>query len=128
MYNSERVKCRLAMAYQKQVQSWKPMFLAVPKSSPYTEEINRESLWFIDVGLRVYWYGKHEKIPDQCRLDYNSKGVASKRSSSRIKLEQFYLPFLVLFGGYLLAFVQFCRENLKSRVVRRKGTSTLERH
>ncbi|EFX69516.1 hypothetical protein DAPPUDRAFT_113577 [Daphnia pulex] len=118
-YNSERVKCRLAMAYQKQVQSWKPMFLAVPKSSPYTEEINRESLWFIDIGMRVYWYGKHDKLPDQCRLDYNSKGVASKRSSNRIKLEQFYLPFLVLFCGYLLAFVQFCRENLM-RVIRRQ--------
>jgi hypothetical protein len=84
------------------------------------------SLWFIDVGLRVYWYGKHDKLPDQCRLDYNSKGVASKRSSNRIKLEQFYLPFLVLFCGYLLAFVQFCRENLK-RVVRRQWTWILVR-
>lgn len=37
-YNSERIKCRLAMAYE--TMSWKPMFFAVPKSSPYIEEIN----------------------------------------------------------------------------------------
>ncbi|KAI9556282.1 hypothetical protein GHT06_018856 [Daphnia sinensis] len=39
-YNSERVKCRLALAYEKT--SWLPMFFAVQKNSPYHEEINRE--------------------------------------------------------------------------------------
>jgi hypothetical protein len=37
-YNAK--KCQLAMAYERT--SWKPMFFAVPKSSPYIEEINRE--------------------------------------------------------------------------------------
>nr|CAH0098786.1 unnamed protein product [Daphnia galeata] len=110
-YNSERIKCRLAMAYENF--SWKPMFLAVPKSSPYIEEINLGSLRFFDSGLRDYWYAIHEKVPKQCQLKYNSKGVASKRSSNRIKLEQFYLPFVILFVGYFLAFVQFCREHIR---------------
>ena len=43
-YNLERVKCRLARAYEKTL--WRPMFLAVPKSSPYIEEINRGSVSF----------------------------------------------------------------------------------
>ncbi|XP_046650818.1 glutamate receptor ionotropic, delta-2-like [Daphnia pulicaria] len=109
-YNSERTQCRLALAYEKM--SWKPMFYGVPKSSPYIEEINQGSLRFIDSGLRDYWYRNEEKLPAQCQLNYNSKGVASKRSSSRIKLEQFYLPFLILFAGYLLALAQFCREQI----------------
>ena len=74
----------------------------------------------MDTGLRDYYYGKYEKMPKECQLNYNSKGVAAKRTSNRIKLEQFYLPFLILFFGYLLAFVQFCREKfilpLKNRV------------
>ncbi|EFX79392.1 hypothetical protein DAPPUDRAFT_319678 [Daphnia pulex] len=48
-------------------------YLAVPKSSPYKEEINRASLWFFDTGLREYWLKAYEKPPEQCRLDYNSK-------------------------------------------------------
>lgn len=114
------------------------MFYGVPKSSPFIEEINREygsfslftenflkfshcmeqcfspyrALWFIDVGLRAYWYDKHDKQPEKCKLQYNSKGVSTKRSSKRIELQQFYLPFLILFIGYVLAFLQLCREKL----------------
>ncbi|XP_046650840.1 uncharacterized protein LOC124341928 [Daphnia pulicaria] len=103
-YNAK--KCQLAMAYERT--SWKPMFFAVPKSSPYIEEINREAMWFIDVGLNMY-----NKTPKKlCQLNYNSNGVSSKTFSSRMILEQFYLPFLILFGGYFLAFIQFCREKL----------------
>jgi len=39
-YSSERGNCRLTMA--KELFAWKPMYFAVPKSSPYQEEINRE--------------------------------------------------------------------------------------
>ncbi|XP_046651950.1 uncharacterized protein LOC124342817 [Daphnia pulicaria] len=106
-YNFQR-SCRLAMAFEST--SWKPMYLAVPKSSPYKEEIQRASLWFYDTGLRDHWFDVYEKPPGQCRLDYNSKGVATKRSSNQIKLEQLHLPFLILFGGYLIAFMQFLRE------------------
>ncbi|KAI9560828.1 hypothetical protein GHT06_011780 [Daphnia sinensis] len=109
-YNAKGNNCILTLAYE--IKSWKPMFYAVPKSSPYIEEINRESLWFIDVGLRAYWYDEHEKQPEKCKLQYNSKGVSTKRFSKRIKLQQFYLPFLILFSGYMLAFFQFCREKL----------------
>ncbi|EFX79396.1 hypothetical protein DAPPUDRAFT_319673 [Daphnia pulex] len=106
-YNAK--SCRLAMAFEST--SWKPMYLAVPKSSPYKEEINRASLWFYDTGLREHWFEVYEKpAPGQCRLDYNSKGVATKRSSNKIQLEHLQLPFLILFGGYLLAFIQFFRE------------------
>ena len=70
-------------------------------------------LWFTAFGLKEYWYGKYDKMPDLCRLKYNRKGVSvNKRSNNRITLNQFYLPFLILFGGYLLAFIQFCRERL----------------
>lgn len=103
-YNSERVKCRLALAYEKT--SWLPMFFAVQKNSPYNEEINRESLWFSDTGLSEYGKSKNR----QCQLKYNSKGISTKRIGNRIKLEQFHLPFLILFGGYILAFMQFFRE------------------
>lgn len=131
-YSSEIGNCRLTMA--KELYSWKPMYFVVPKSSPYKEEINREyiffkinffhkfleitflwfrSLWFHAAGLHDYWYFKREIYPRQCQLNYNNRGVVSKRSnSSRLKLEQFYLPFLVLFSGYMLAIVQFCRERL----------------
>lgn len=78
------------------------------------------SLRFIDSGLRDNWYGLHEKLPKQCQLNYNSKGVASKRSSNRIQLKQFYLPFLILFGGYLLALVQFCCEHIMHGALRRR--------
>ncbi|XP_046461748.1 glutamate receptor ionotropic, delta-2-like [Daphnia pulex] len=108
-YSSERGHCRLTMA--KELFSWKPMYFAVPKSSPYQEEINRESLWFHAAGLHDYWYFKLEKFPRNCQLNYNNKGVVTKRSSrSRLKLQQFYLPFLILFSGFMLAIVQFCRE------------------
>ncbi|XP_059350682.1 glutamate receptor ionotropic, delta-1-like isoform X2 [Daphnia carinata] len=108
--NAKGNKCILTLAHE--IKSWKPMFFAVPKSSPFIEEINRESQWFIDVGLRDYWYGQHDKQPEKCKLQYNSKGVATKRFSKRIKLQQFYLPFLILFSGCLLALIQFCREKL----------------
>ncbi|KAK4005333.1 hypothetical protein OUZ56_007050 [Daphnia magna] len=109
-YNAKGNKCILTLAHE--IKSWKPMFYGVPKSSPFIEEINREALWFIDVGLRAYWYDKHDKQPEKCKLQYNSKGVSTKRSSKRIELQQFYLPFLILFIGYVLAFLQLCREKL----------------
>ncbi|KAI9556283.1 hypothetical protein GHT06_018857 [Daphnia sinensis] len=108
--NLEREKCRLAMAHE--TMSWKPMFMAVPKTSPYIEEINRESLWFIDTALFDYWHAQYLKRPLHCRLNYNTKGVSTKTFKNRVILKQFYLPFLILFCGYLLAFLQFLRERL----------------
>jgi hypothetical protein len=40
IYNKNEKNCRLTMSQEKV--SWKPMFLAVPKSFPYKEEINLE--------------------------------------------------------------------------------------
>jgi hypothetical protein len=65
------------------------------------------SLWFFDTGLRDYWFEAYENPPEKCRLDFNSKGVATKKYDNQIKLEQFHLLFLILFGGYLLEFIQF---------------------
>jgi hypothetical protein len=76
---------------------------------------------FFDTGLRDYWLKAYAKPPAQCRLDYNSKGVAIKRFGHQIKLEHFHLPFLILFGGYLLAFIQFFREKFTCPL-RRRGT------
>ena len=47
----------------------------------------------------------------QCQLKYNSKGESIKVvDKARIKLEQLYGAFYVLFIGYLLALAQFLRE------------------
>ncbi|XP_032779732.2 glutamate receptor ionotropic, delta-2 isoform X2 [Daphnia magna] len=109
-HNLEREKCRLAMAHE--TMSWKPMFMGVPKTSPYIEEINRESLWFIDTALFDYLHAQYLKKPSQCRLNYNAKGVSTKTFKNRVILKQFYLPFLILFCGYFLAFLQFLREKV----------------
>jgi len=37
---SDRKKCTLTVAQEEMM--WKPMYFAVPKFSPYKEEINRE--------------------------------------------------------------------------------------
>ncbi|XP_057372280.1 uncharacterized protein LOC130693174 [Daphnia carinata] len=112
-YSSERGKCLLTMAKEKT--TWANMFLAVPKTSPYKEEIERESLWFHTAGLREYWSVRQAKYPKECELTYNNKGMSTKRSSNQIKLEQFHLPFLILIGGYVLSLPQFCRELLYRR-------------
>ncbi len=40
-------------------------------------------------------------VAKQCRLHYNSEGESVKLiDRARIKLEQFYLAFIVLFIGY----------------------------
>ena len=145
-YNTKQ--CRLTMA--QDTMSWRPMFLAVSKSFPYTEEINREynsnpvfnfscsiilnwfclpksyhywfrSLWYFNFGLTDY--GKKDMKRKRCLLNYNSQGFSTKRSSNRIKLELFYLPFLILFIGYLLAFVQFLREKFIHCPVQRSSNA-----
>jgi hypothetical protein len=45
-------------------------------------------------------------------LNYNNKGVATKRSNAQLNLKHFYLAFLILIIGYLLALLQFCREKV----------------
>ena len=51
-YNSER-RCRLTMAFEST--SWRPMYLAVPKSSPYKEEINRA----LAQDNYIHWFRRH---------------------------------------------------------------------
>jgi hypothetical protein len=82
------------------------------------------SLWFFDTGLRDYWFEAYEKPPEKCRLDFNSKGVATKKYDNQIKLEQFHLLFLILFGGYLLAFMQFFREKFIICPLRRSNSTS----
>ncbi|XP_057374594.2 uncharacterized protein LOC130695477 [Daphnia carinata] len=101
-------QCRLTMAKEKT--AWKHMYYAVQKQNPYTEEINRESLWFVAFGFGNFWLKRYMVEPEHCQLRYNNKGVSTKRSSNPIKLVQFYLPFLILFVGYAMAFLQFCVE------------------
>jgi len=50
----------------------------------------------------------------QCILKYNIFGecVNVAGDGVRLKLEQFYIAFGVLFGGYVLALLQFLRERL----------------
>ena len=131
-FSSERGKSLLTLA--KERAEFQHMFFAVPKSSPYIKEINREyisnyspqtiermskfdlhfrAMWYYSSGIFNYWYVVREKYPKECMLTYNSKGQSLRKlSHRRLKLEQFYLPFLILFGGYFLAFMQFIREKL----------------
>jgi len=51
-------------------------------------------------------------VAKQCRLPYNSQGESVKLvDRTRLKLEQFYLAFLILLIGYILAFIQLIREH-----------------
>jgi len=47
----------------------------------------------------------------QCLLKYDSVGESVKIvDKARLKLEQFYGAFIVLFVGYALSLIQFIRE------------------
>ena len=47
----------------------------------------------------------------QCQLKYNNRGeCVNVVDQARLKLEQFYIAFGVLFGGLFLASLQFLRE------------------
>ncbi len=52
-------------------------------------------------------------MPDapQCQLKYNQQGeCVNLVNQARLKVEQFYIAFAVLFGGYILSLLQFIRE------------------
>jgi len=52
----------------------------------------------------------------QCNLQYNNNGeFVQLVDRARLKLNQFYVAFGVLFAGYALAFVQFLRERFIRR-------------
>jgi len=58
-----------------------------------------------------YWIKKIFPSAPQCQLKYNSRGECVKIvDQARLKLEQFYIAFAILFGGYVLALLQFLRE------------------
>ena len=57
-----------------------------------------------------------QAVPRQCKLDYNHRGESIKLvDRARLKLEQFYVAFIILFVGYVLALIQFIREGFISR-------------
>ena len=69
------------------------------------------SLRYHAFGLGEYWIKKYSPSAPQCQLKYNSRGECVKIvDKGRLKLEQFYIAFAVLFGGYVLALLQFMRE------------------
>jgi len=73
-------------------------------------KICRSFLWH-SLGLHNYWFKYYNPEATRCRLSYNSQGESVELvDQARIQLKQFYLAFLVLFIGYILAFVQFTRE------------------
>ncbi len=73
------------------------------------------SFWWHSLGLQEYWKKKMVPKTPQCKLDYNNRGEAVQLvERARIKLEQFYVAFAVLFAGYFLALLQFIRERLYS--------------
>ena len=72
--------------------------------------INRSFLYSQFV-LLLYWTNTMIPAQSQCQLQYNDKGENVKLvNGARIKLEQFYVAFIVLFVGYVLALLQFLRE------------------
>lgn len=60
------------------------------------------------------FYNSQETPNKQCLLKYNRHGFQTGVNvpKMRIKLQQFYFAFLVLFFGLLVSFVQFMRENI----------------
>ena len=69
---------------------------------------------YSSLGFTDYWVKKLARRADQCRLDYNSRGgTVQMIQLAPLKLNQFYLAFLVLFVGYILAMFQFVRERMK---------------
>ena len=73
-------------------------------------EIFRSISWH-SLGLHTYWVKYYIPEATRCRLSYNSQGESVELvDQARIQLKQFYLAFLVLFIGYVLAFFQFLRE------------------
>jgi len=69
------------------------------------------SFWFAAFGLAQYWAKKTVPLAKQCWLQYDIRGeFVQLVDKVPLKLEQFYLAFVVLFIGYLLALMQFIRE------------------
>lgn len=69
------------------------------------------SYWWHAFGFQSYWERKMLQRAPQCQLKYNSKGESVKMvENARLKLEQFYVAFIALFVGCILALMQFIRE------------------
>ncbi len=69
------------------------------------------SIVWHSLGLHTYWMRRFLPVAKQCRLRYNNQDESVKLvEQARIQLKQFYLAFLVLFIGYILALIQFIRE------------------
>ena len=72
---------------------------------------NGRSFWWHSLGFQSYWMKKLNPIARQCLLNYNNQGESVKPvERARLKLEQLYIPFIVLFIGYVLALMQIIRE------------------
>ena len=86
------------------------------------------SLWYIAHGFTQHKFKTREYAgTGQCLLKYNTKGVQAVSAISPIKLKQLFVPFMFLFGGYILALLQFIRECLTGRNLLRKGKMHLVR-
>ena len=71
------------------------------------------SLWWMAFGLGNYWDNKLSPRSKECRLRYNNGDESVQVvDTASLKLEQFYLAFLVLFIGHCLALMQFIRERI----------------
>ncbi len=69
------------------------------------------SYWYHSFGLKDYWQKKMNSDAPQCLLKYDSVRESVKIvDKARLKLEQFYGAFIVLFVGYALSLIQFLRE------------------
>ena len=69
------------------------------------------SYLYHSMGFQRYWMQRLMPVPSQCLLQYNNQGESVQLVDGvRLKLEQFYVAFVVLFVGYALALIQFLRE------------------
>ena len=74
---------------------------------------HHRSFWWRSFGFQEYWKKKMVPRTSPCPLQYNNRGESIKFvERSRLKLEQFYVPFGVLLAGYSLALILFIHELL----------------
>jgi hypothetical protein len=80
------------------------------ESKSLKNQLNSRSLWAKAFGFSATspnWPGISFKIPEQCVLKYNNRGVSVQQYNVPIKLFQLQPAFILLIIGYAAGLLQF---------------------